>query len=131
MSHETTTSSGIEGANPSILKAQAEAERRWPESEAGSPSERFWKQRRGFIEGAWWQAQRPTDDTAIETARRAGQMEALAAIDGYLRLVTQNMEGTADWKRGVWALSGRLQHMTSQARSQIKGESTVTLLDHS
>lgn len=78
-----------------------------------------------------WAFGRPTDDARIEAARRAGQIEALDAIDGYLRLQTQNLDGPDAWKQGVWALSGRLQHMTSEARGQIKSEGPVKLLGES
>lgn len=78
-----------------------------------------------------WAFGQPTNDQRIEAARRAGQIEMLAALQGYLRLQTQNLDGTEEWKRGVYALSGRLHHMAAEARGQIMSETPVRWLDES
>jgi hypothetical protein len=127
----TTTSGAKEPIEPHILPgAVAEAERRWPDSGIG-PHDRWWNVRRGFRQGAMWAFGQPTDDARLEGARRAGQMEALDAIKGYLTLQTKNIEGSSDFKHGVWALSGRLHHMIAEAKGQIVSEVPAPLVDGS
>lgn len=76
-----------------------------------------------------WAFGLPTTDERIEAARRAGQIEALDALQGYLRLQTTNLDGTPEWKRGVYALSGRLHHMAAEARGQITNERPAPWMD--
>ena len=111
--------------------AIAEADRRWPDPEKGEPNrERFWPLKRGFRLGAAWAFRQPTDDARIEAARLAGAAEAFDAVQGYLRLVTHNMDPNSDkkWRDGVYALSGRLHHMMAEAGGQIQMEREVKLL---
>lgn len=111
-----------------MTTATEEADRRWPDPEERAQRERFWKLKRGFRLGAAWAFRQPTDDARIEAARLAGAHEALEAVKGYLSLVTKDLEGTLEWKRGVWALSGRLQHMIVEAQGQVEGDREVQLL---
>jgi len=112
-----------------VSSASEEADRLWPDPEKGKPDrERYWPLKRGFRLGAAWAFRQPTDEARIEAARLAGASEALDAVAGYLRTVTSNLEGSSEWKRGVWALSGRLHHMVVEVKGQIVLDREVQLL---
>ena len=107
-----------------------EANRRWPDEPRDSQfktNPRFSAYRRGFRLGAWWHARQPTDDVKLEQARRAGQVEALMAVEGYINLMwKQNQEHRSKkspqfWDGFDWA-TGHLSHMAQEARGQIESE---------